>query len=86
MINIGNNWFVDSDEYSFCVKRKAYVKEGKTKGAIRWENQTWHSNWDQLKRKIAELQLKEVIENEEFNNVFSLLDNFTLQEKEIKAL
>lgn len=86
MINLGNDWFIDCDDYAFTVKRRTYVEKGKTKGQIRWEAQTWHSTWNQLRTKVVELQMKELINSGSFDRAFTLLDNFVLQEKEIKAL
>jgi len=86
MINIGKDWFINHDGISFSVQKKQYIASGKNKGEITWTNQTWHSSYQMVKKKVADIALGEAIENGDLVMVFDMLDNFVLQSKEIKKL
>ena len=85
MIYLGEDYWIDNDEFSFMVAKKTYVKDGKKAGEVRWVNKTWHSTITQLKDRVATLALRFQIEKNA-GSMVDMLNNFILQEKEIKRL
>jgi len=61
MIQIGGNWYLDSEPDCFIVKEKYISKGDKHAGKEMWRNESYFANHEQVIREIGDIALKEAL-------------------------
>jgi hypothetical protein len=83
MIQLSDTWYLDCDENAFVIQQKRIREGGKNVGEEFFDNQTWHSTYDAVKRKVAAIAMMETI-NGNVAGMYELLDSFIANADKVK--